>query len=185
MRSFGLIIVMGCLAWMGAASAQEMFQVHSPAFEDNGILLSKFAGKNPKNPNCIGDNISPPLSWSGVPAGAKSLAFLMYDQQGMEGLGVSHFVAYGIPLSMTGLAEGEASIPSGKFVGGKNTLGTTVYFGPCPPPGSGQHHYVITLVATDLEPGSLPPGLTQQELLQAIKGHARGAAGIVGRMANP
>lgn len=92
----------------------------------------------------VGDNLSPPLSWSGVPAGTKSLVALMYDHQGMNGLGVSHLVVYGIEPSLTGFVEGELGAASDKFVGGKNTLGTTVYLGPCPARGTGQHHYVFT-----------------------------------------
>ncbi|MGY8631961.1 YbhB/YbcL family Raf kinase inhibitor-like protein [Bradyrhizobium sp. 14AA] len=185
MKCAGLIAAVGYLVWVGSAASQEVFQIRSAAFEDNGVLLQKYGGKNPKNPNCVGDDISPPLSWSNVPTGTKSLALLIYDQQGMNGLGVSHLIAYGIPPSVTGLAEGEASAPSDKFVGGKNTVGTVVYTGPCPPAGTGLHHYVTTLIATDLEPATLSPGLTQDELLQALKGHAKAAAGLVGQQAHP
>jgi Raf kinase inhibitor-like YbhB/YbcL family protein len=174
-----------CLASVDSVLAQELFELRSPAFEDNGKLQTKNAGKNPNVPSCIGDNVSPPLSWSGVPTGTKSLVALMYDQQGMNGLGVSHLVVYGIEPSLTGFAEGELGSASDKFVGGKNTLGTTVYIGPCPARGTGQHHYVITLIATDLDRSALAPGLTREELLRELKGHAKGAAGTVARFESP
>lgn len=183
-KLIGLVAALSC-ATLTSVSAEEAFELKSAAFEDNGFLQKKHAGKNPNNPNCIGDNISPPLNWSQLPVGTKSLAILMHDQQGANGLGVSHWIAYGISPRVTGFAEGETSIPSEKFVGGKNTPGTSTYFGPCPPPGSGQHHYVITLIATDLEPTALMPGLTQEQLLQALKGHAKGAAGLIGRFGEP
>ena len=81
---------------------------------------------------------------------------------------------------MTGFAEGELSKASDKFVGGKETAGTAMYRGPCPPVGSGLHHYLFNVIVTDLEPGALPPGLTRDELFEKLKGHAKGVAGIVG-----
>ncbi len=73
------------------------------------------------NPNCVGDNVSPQFSWSNVPDGTKSLVLLMSDPEGRAPSGVSHWVAYGIPASVTGFAEGETSKASDKYVGGKST----------------------------------------------------------------
>lgn len=179
----GLAIAICCA--LRPALADQGFEITSPEFQDNGTLQKKHAGKNANNPNCVGDDVSPPLAWSNVPQEAKSLALLIHDQQGMNGLGVAHLAAYGISPALSGFKEGELTAASEKFVGGKNTLGTSVYFGPCPPAGTGQHHYVITLIATDLEPSALPSGLTRDELLQMLKGHARGAAGLVARYAYP
>lgn len=172
--------VIGCVVG-AAAHGQAVFELRSSAFADNGSLAKANAGKNANNPDCIGDNISPPLTWSNPPDGTRSFAILMYDQRGASGLGVSHWVAYGIPATIGGLSEGEASSPSEKFVGGRNTPGTGTYYGPCPPPGTGLHHYVFTLIATDLEPTALKPQLTREELLEALKGHAKGAADVVAR----
>jgi hypothetical protein len=69
-----------CLVWVDLVLAQELFELRSSAFDDNGKLQTKNAGKNPDVPSCIGDNVSPPLSCSGVPAGTKSLVALMDDQ---------------------------------------------------------------------------------------------------------
>jgi Raf kinase inhibitor-like YbhB/YbcL family protein len=156
------------------------FALSSPAFEDNGRLAKKFAGNDKSNPNCVGENVSPPLSWSNPPKGTKSYALTLFDPEGKAGLGVVHWIAYGIPVSVTGFAEGEASMPSPKFVGGKSTRSLPTYFGPCTPPGD-WHHYTFTLIATDLDPKALQPGMTRDELLTALTGHALGAAGRVGR----
>jgi Raf kinase inhibitor-like YbhB/YbcL family protein len=163
-----------------AARAAEPMTLTSPALADNGMLAIKNAGNDKANPNCVGENVSPPLAWSNPPEGTKSFALLMVDPEGGAGLGSVHWVAYGIPPDVTGFAEGEVSKPSDKFVGGKNGRGLAIYFGPCPPPG-GWHHYTLTLIATDLEPKALQPGLTRDELLAALKGHAKLAAGLIGR----
>jgi Raf kinase inhibitor-like YbhB/YbcL family protein len=160
--------------------AAEPFTLRSPALEDNGLLALKNAGNDSRSPNCVGDNVSPPLAWSNPPEGTQSFALMLVDPEGGVGLGAIHWVAYGIPPEVTGFAEGEASRPSDKFVGGVNGRGVAFYSGPCPPPG-GWHHYTFTLIATDLDPKALPPGLTREALLAALKGHAKAAAGLIGR----
>jgi phosphatidylethanolamine-binding protein (PEBP) family uncharacterized protein len=92
------------------AMAAEPFTLKSPALEDNAPLPAKDAGNNKQNPNCVGDNVSPPLAWSNPPEGTKSFALLLFDPEGRGGLGVSHMVAYGIPVSLTGHAKGAAGL---------------------------------------------------------------------------
>jgi len=167
-----------------AARAAEPFTLTSPAYQDNAPLQSKNAGNNKQNPNCVGDNVSPPLSWSNPPEGTRSFALLMFDPEGRGGLGVSHMVTYGIPPSVTGFAEGELSQPSEKYVGGKSTMGRATYFGPCTPPGD-WHHYTFTLIATDLDPKALQPGMTRDELFAALAGHAKSGAGLILRFRHP
>jgi Raf kinase inhibitor-like YbhB/YbcL family protein len=166
------------------ASAQS-FTITSSEFKDGGMLQTKNAGNNKQNPNCIGDNVSPPLAWTNVPEGTKSFALIMYDPEGRGGLGVVHWVAYGIPAAVTGFAEGEVSKDSDKYVGGKSTPGLSHYFGPCTPPKTGHHHYTFTLIATDLDPKELPAGLTRDELFAKLQGKTKGAAGIVGLFGKP
>jgi phosphatidylethanolamine-binding protein (PEBP) family uncharacterized protein len=93
-------------------------------------------------------------------------------------------VTYGIPASVTGFAEGELSQPSDKYIGGKSTIGLATYFGPCTPPGD-WHHYTLTLIATDLDPKALQPGMTRDELFAALNGHIKGAAGPILRFWHP
>ena len=123
--------------------------------------------------------------WSNAPAATKSFAILMYDPDGGNGLGAVHWVAYNIPASKTSLAEGEASKSPKDWTGGKNNVGNDHYFGPCGPSGHSLHHYIITVIATDVEPGKLKPGLTRDELIAELKGHALAPASIVGRYARP
>jgi Raf kinase inhibitor-like YbhB/YbcL family protein len=166
------------------AHAQNAFTITSSSFKDGERLATKMAGNNKQNPNCVGDNVSPALSWANPPEGTKSYALLMFDPEGRPPGGVSHWVAYGIPVSVTGFAEGEASKQTEKYVGGKSLMGLPHYFGPCTPPGA-PHHYTFTLIATDLEPGALQPGLTRDELIKALDGHAKGATGIIGTFSKP
>src|SRR5262245_25271498 len=134
LRSLGLAAAfVGAPAAIGHAA--EPFAVVSSAFKDGDIWPAKFAGSDPSrtNPPCPGQNVSPPLAWSNAPAATKSFAILMFDPDGGNGRGSSHWVAYDIPTSKTSLAEGEASTPPKDWVGGKNNIGTNHYFGPCGP----------------------------------------------------
>jgi phosphatidylethanolamine-binding protein (PEBP) family uncharacterized protein len=130
------------------------------------------------------------LSWVNPPAGTKSFAFLMVDPEGRGGGGVNHWVAYGIPADVTGFAEGEVSKDSPKYVGGKSRQGVGHFSGPCMPPNSSVRHYTFVLLATDLEPNALPPGLTKDELttkLAPFTGtrHDLGSSGMIGLFASP
>jgi Raf kinase inhibitor-like YbhB/YbcL family protein len=166
------------------ARAQGAFTLSSPDFRDGERLPLKNAGNNKANPNCLGENISPTLAWANPPEGTRSFALLMLDPEGRPPGGVSHWVAYGIPASVTGFAEGEVSKPSDKYVGGIGTNKFSWYTGPCTPAGA-PHHYIFTLIATDLEPTALQPGLTREELFKALEGHAKVATGLIGTFSKP
>ncbi|MDM0028373.1 YbhB/YbcL family Raf kinase inhibitor-like protein [Variovorax sp. J31P216] len=178
----------GCSSMRPGASsppAVPVFTLSSPEFKDGDSLDQRHAGNVSTNPNCVGSNISPPLAWTNVPQGTKSLAVLVHDQAGRGGLGVTHWVAYDIRPSITGFGASEVSQPSPKYVGGKSTLNLPSYMGPCPTPNTGHHHYVFTVIATDVEPGTLPGGLTIAELLGRLDGHSKGASSIVLRYGRP
>ena len=66
---------------------------------------AEYAGARKENPNCLGPNVSPHLAWSNAPEGTRSYALYMSDPEGRLGLGVIHWVAYGIPASTSGFAE--------------------------------------------------------------------------------
>jgi len=178
------------LAWTVSAMAADPFTLTSTTFKDGQLMPRKVANSTSTNPNCVGENVSPQLSWTGVPEGTKSFVLLMEDPEGRGGAGVHHWVAYGIPASVTSFAEGEVSKASEKYVGGKSTQGVGNYSGPCTPPGS-PHHYTFVVVATDLDPKELPAGLTREEVLAKVvppapaPSHAKGAAGIVGLFVKP
>jgi Raf kinase inhibitor-like YbhB/YbcL family protein len=166
------------------AKAQAAFTLTSPDFKDGARLAVKNAGNNKANPNCVGENISPTLAWANPPEGTKSYALLMFDPEGRPPGGVSHWVAYGIPVAVTGFAEGEVSKASDKYVGGISTQKVGFYSGPCTPAGA-PHHYTFTLMATDLEPTALQPGMARDEVIKALDGHVKMATGLIGTFSKP
>jgi len=174
-----------------AANAADIFSLTSSTFKDGTLMPKKVANSHenaPTNPNCVGDNVSPQFSWTGVPEGTKSFVLTMFDPEGRAPSGVSHWVAYGIPADVTGFAEGEVSKPSDKYVGGKSTQGVGFYSGPCTPPNATAHHYTFVLIATDFDPKELPPGLTRDELIAKFgppPAHVKGSTGMVGLFVNP
>ncbi|HYM17452.1 MAG TPA: YbhB/YbcL family Raf kinase inhibitor-like protein [Micropepsaceae bacterium] len=169
------------LAVATAASAAA-FSVSSSSFSDGGMLTKKNAADDPTR-MCGGQNVSPALSWSNAPDKTKSFVIFMFDPDGLLGQGVSHWVAYGIPKNVTSFAEGDMAKDAKKFVGGKGTRDNALYIGPCPPVGDAPHHYLFTVVATDLEPAALKPGMTRDEVYKALSGHALVGASIVGKFA--
>ena len=174
-----------------AANAADIFSLTSSTFKDGTLMPKKVANSHenaPTNANCVGDNVSPQFSWTGVPEGTKSFVLTMFDPEGRAPSGVSHWVAYGIPADVTGFAEGEVSKPSDKYVGGKSTQGVGFYSGPCTPPNATAHHYTFVLIATDFDPKELPPGLTRDELITKFgppPAHVKGSTGMVGLFVNP
>src|SRR5271169_4574680 len=176
----------GSLLAVPVVRAADVFTLSSSAVPDNGTLAIKNAcSDKQRSPNCVGENISPPLAWSNVPDGTKSFALLLFDPEGRAPAGVSHMVGYGIPADVKGFAEGELSKPSDKFVGGKSTMGLGVYTGPGTPRNTDWHHYTWTIIATDLDPKALQPGMTREELAAALKDHVKGSAGLVTRFKHP
>jgi Raf kinase inhibitor-like YbhB/YbcL family protein len=165
-----------------ADAESQQFTLSSPAFNDNAMLPLKYAGGVLCGSDSRGGDISPPLAWSNPPAGTKSFAVLMIDPDGRRGIGSVHWVAYGIPAERTELKEGEGEGPSNADItNGKNSRGAMGYTGPCGPPVDAPHHYVIDVVALDLAPEALQPGLDREQLLKSIAGHSLGPASLVVR----
>jgi len=157
-----------------------VFELHAKGLKEWDALSKKNAGNNPRF-GCDGGNASPALSWSYAPANTKSFAIVLFDPAGNPPLGYVHWVAYDIPATMTGLKEGEGSQASNAFKGGKNSVGSDVYFGPCPPATDKAHPYTFILMATDLAPGTLSPDMNREELAAALKGHIVGRTTLVQR----
>lgn len=129
-------------------AAPAKIKLTSPAFAANDTI--------PKQFTCDGQNVSPPLQWSGVPKGAASLALLVEDPDAPGGTFV-HWSLFAIRPSATRLAAGDT--PTGAKQG-ENSFGKEGYGGPCPPKGDSPHRYVFTLYAlreqTDLSEGAKP-----------------------------
>jgi Raf kinase inhibitor-like YbhB/YbcL family protein len=180
--AIAVAFVVSCLAL--PARAQNAFALSSSSVNDGARLDVKYGGNSKASPNCVGENVSPALSWVSPPEGTKSFALVFFDPDGRPPAGATHLAVYGIPLSVTGFAEGELSKQSDKFVSGQNAFKLTNYMGPCPPAGT-PHHYVFTLMATDLEPSALKEGMTREELASALDGHVKRAAGLFATFQHP
>src|SRR5436190_18814214 len=114
------VVTAGCFALAmfsgGSAQAAGVLTLTSSALKDNGELAVKNAcSDKQRSPNCVGENVSPPLAWANPPDGTKSFALLLFDPEGRAPAGVSHMVIYGIPGDVKGFAEGELSKASDKF----------------------------------------------------------------------
>ncbi len=120
-----------------------------------------------------GENLSPPLSWSGLPDQTQSIAVICEDPDAPSGTFV-HWVGWGIDPEAGRLGEGESAPREGR-----NDFGKTGYDGPSPPPGHGKHRYYFRVYALDTEPG-LEPGASKEELEAAIKGHVLAAGELMG-----
>ena len=141
-------------------------RVSSPAFGTHGRIPERYTGD--------GEDVSPPLEWSGAPEGTRSFAIVVHDPDAPLVDGFTHWVAYGIPGDATGLPEGAEDL-----VLGVNSMGNQAYNGPAPPPGHGVHHYYFWVYALDDDLG-LEPGLDRRALLERIEDHVLEQARVIG-----
>jgi len=144
----------------------------SPAFHAGAVI--------PTPHTCDAANLSPALSWSGVPAGTQRFALIADDPDAPGGTWV-HWVLYDVPAQSTDLPQGVPATDtlSNGAMHGVNDFRKVGYGGPCPPPGK-PHRYVFKLYALDA-PTNLKPRATKAEVLRAINGHIVGQAELVGR----
>jgi hypothetical protein len=146
------------------------------------LSSSAFAhkGEIPARYTCDGKDLSPPLAWSGVPAGAKSLALIVDDPDAPDPAAPKltwvHWVLYDIPPSATGLPEGGKPLPAGAREG-LNDWQRLGYGGPCPP--IGRHRYFHKLYALDAVFSDLGKP-DKAKLEAAMKGHVLAHAELIG-----
>jgi Raf kinase inhibitor-like YbhB/YbcL family protein len=141
-------------------------RITSPAFSGHGAIPERHTGD--------GEDVSPPLEWTGAPEGTKAFAVVVHDPDAPLVDGFTHWVAYGIPGDSTGLPEGGDDVTAGS-----NSFGNTGYNGPAPPPGHGPHHYYFWVYALD-DDLSLEPGLDRRALLERIEDHVIEQARVIG-----
>ncbi len=153
--------------------------IRSSTFEDGAPIPASSA-----HSMVGGENKSPHLTWSGVPAGTKSLALTCWDPDAPTTVGFSHWVRVGMPPSLTELAEG-AGTEKGDWQDALTDWGERGYGGMAPPGGDPPHHYVFTLYALDAEAKDL--GLdetaTYAKLRFLVRGHVLASGQITGTFA--
>ncbi len=146
-------------------------RISSTVFEEGGMIPARYT--------CDGADISPPLSWSGIPEETRSLALISDDPDAPAGVWV-HWVVYNIPSASTGLPERvpkEKTLTDGSLQG-SNDFRRIGYGGPCPP--SGTHRYFFKLYALD-QRLDLAPGASKAQLLTAMEGHILGEVQLMGK----
>jgi Raf kinase inhibitor-like YbhB/YbcL family protein len=120
-----------------------------------------------------GEGTSPPLAWSRVPDGTRSLALIVHDPDAPSG-DFTHWVAWNIDPAAGGLEEGVPAPAEGT-----HGFGEPGYAGPSPPQGHGPHRYLFRLYALDGEL-DLEPGASRQQLEEEIGGHVLAEAQLMG-----
>lgn len=167
-----LILICPLIVCAEQKGGMEMkIKVESPAFTEGG--------KIPKQYTCDGTDISPPLTWSGIPEGTKSIAIIADDPDAPMGTWV-HWVVYDLPPDLTGLQK---NIPLQEILAngakhGMNDFRRTGYGGPCPPGGT--HRYFFTVYALDAMLG-LDAGATKKFLLKAMEDRVLAKGALMGK----
>ena len=159
------------------------FTVSSNSFKDGDYLGKDFILSADFGFGCAGGNQSPHLKWSGAPEGTKSFALTCFDPDAPTGSGWWHWVAYNIPADTPSLPEGGA-LPKGA-VAGNTDFGKPGYGCPCPPPGSGKHHYNFTLFALKIDKIEVPPGASPAMVGFNANANAIGKAKLTGLYSRP
>ena len=163
----------------GRGAAGPPFTMSSPALTDLQILPAKYgcAATPP--------NVSPPISWTNVPANTQSLALVVQDMEPRPARGVQpfpHWWIWNIPAAATSLPEGVPS--TGELADGSRQTpsqlqgATITYRSPCPPTPQ-VHHYAFDLYALDTKLDMLTSGASRDDLNKAMDGHVIGHAVMV------
>ena len=174
-----LVLISGCIAsepdeetLIEEDMNMDAISISSDVFENGGMLSSEYT--------CDGSDVSPGLSWNGIPAGTQSIA-LIADDPDAPGKTWVHWVIYNIPANSTDLP---AAVPKNKTLDdgslqGKNDFGRIGYNGPCPPPGK-SHRYFFKVYALDATL-SLKSGATKSQVEAAMSGHILAQGEMVGK----
>jgi Raf kinase inhibitor-like YbhB/YbcL family protein len=177
----GIVVV--ALAMAACSRAADPGSASEPKGETMAIKLTSVAFEEgmpiPPKHTGQGDDVSPALQWTGVPAGAKSLALICDDPDAPAGTWV-HWVIWNIPPEAAGLPEAvpqKVELPDGSKQG-MNDFRQTGYGGPMPPAGKA-HRYFFKVYALDIRP-DLKPGTTKDKLLDAMKGHLLAEGQLMG-----
>ena len=143
----------------------------SPAFAAMSLTSTDMAAGDPINvrhiyPRCGGENLSPQLSWSGAPVNTRSFVLTMIDLD-VTPSQWSHWVVVNLPASLHSMARGAASLP-GRARAVASNFGDAAYAGPCPPAGTGVHHYQFTIWAMPAAETSLAADEKATELTSRL-----------------
>jgi Raf kinase inhibitor-like YbhB/YbcL family protein len=176
-KSFLIVIVLISLfIAKHSVSGGEVMEISSSAFKDGEKIPIQYV-----MPGAGGKNISIPLAWKNVPPGTKSFALSIIDPHPVAQNWV-HWLVINIPKDVTSIVEGASGkkMPAGS-VELKNSFGDPGYGGPQPPKGTGDHPYVTTLYALNVEKLDLSGNVSLSSFKKAIEGRVVASASITGK----
>ncbi len=192
-RSVGRLLTAGLLPLLLGVAApvaaqrpapRAVLSLSSPAFADGGLIPAAHAQ--------TGRDVSPPLTWSGVPDSTRSFVLIVRDLDALVGDAtddVLHWMAWNIPATATSLPAG---VPSGAQLDNgmrQISISGPYYRGPAAPASGPPHHYVFELYALDvmlsIAPTAMAPAATREAVLRAMTGHIRGKGVLTGRYQRP
>jgi hypothetical protein len=152
--------------------------VTSSLFDEGGTIPASAA-----HTYAGGQNVSPDLSWSGLPPGTQSVALTCWDPDAPTTVGFSHWVVAGLAADSTGLPAGAGAAgknPAGSILGFTD-WGESRYGGMAPPPGDDPHHYQFTVWALDTADAGIDAVTTYAKFRFMIRGHVLDSATLTGR----
>ncbi len=177
---FGLM-VLGSQAFADSPPVRKVYDtivLHSASLSQNATIDNKYVYKGY---GCEGENLSPQVSWEGIPAEAKSLAITYYDPDAPSGSGWWHWTVFNISPSVTEIPEGASgteAMPKGA-IEGRTDFGESKFGGSCPPVGDKPHRYFLTLHALDVEKLDLDASAPGAMVGYFINAHSIGQAQIM------
>jgi Raf kinase inhibitor-like YbhB/YbcL family protein len=157
------------------AQGGNAMELTSAAFADGGKIPQEHV-----MPGAGGKNVSLPLTWSGAPPGTQAFALAIVDPHPVARNWV-HWLVVNLPADTAALNAGASGqkMPAG-VLELHNSWGKPGYGGPQPPPGTGDHPYVVTLYALDTARLDLKPATSLAAFHQALEGKILGTAKITG-----
>ena len=152
------------------AAVQKKLQVISPVFRNGSPIPPQYS--------CKGQNVNPPINILNKPGGTQSLTLIVHDPDAVSG-DFLHWLVWDIPPSTEFISVNDVPIGA---IQGKNGMGQNNYIGPCPPKGTGTHHYIFDFYALDTTL-DLDSANGIHEVIVAQNGHVLDHAALTGLFA--
>jgi len=149
----------------------KQMEITSSAFDEGAMIPEKYT--------CDNIDISPPLKWTNIPEGTKTLAIICDDPDAPMGTWV-HWILFNLPADINELSEDIPALeilPNGAKQG-KNDFGKIGYGGPCPPGGTHRYYFKVYALSEELD---IKAGISKSELLKAMEGNILSDEKLMGR----
>lgn len=163
---------MSTAAQQQAMRAPRSIAIHTPAFQEGKPIPREFTG--------FGEDVSPALSWTGVPADAQALAIVVDDPDAPSGT-FTHWTAWDLPADLKGVPKG-VDVAGLRGVVGRNDFGFARYMGPKPPGGTHRYHFRVFALSKRL---GLPANAPPEDVWKALAGNVVAWGETMGTFTRP